>query len=80
MTGISLHMQWPLKYQLFKMANMMALCAVCRALEGMLDTGPPDLILDSTRSGYASQAVKRVSRELAIPTVVLTYDDKLENL
>ena len=53
---------------------------VCEAYNSMLVSKPPDLILDSSRSGHASQAAKALARAHGIPALSLTYDNKLENL
>jgi hypothetical protein len=45
----------------------------------MVDTKPPDLILDTSSTGPASLAVKSIAKAFAIPTLSLTYDNKKEN-
>ena len=59
---------------------MVIFSSVCEAYNSMLVSKPPDLILDSSRSGYASQAAKALARAHGIPALSLTYDNKLENL
>ena len=43
---------------------------VCRLLDSMIEAGsPPDLVLDLTRGGDASQMMKIVSSSLSLPTI-----------
>ena len=47
---------------------------VCNSLDSMIGANnPPDLILDGTRSGEGSDAIKSLARSLGVPTVALSY-------
>ena len=50
--------------------------AVCTEVDKMVDEGnPPDLILDLTTKGLASDIVQSFSLSLGIPTVAATFAD-----
>ena len=45
-------------------------CSVCRTLDSLIDAGtPPDLVLDLTRGGDASQIMKIVTANLGLPSI-----------
>ena len=47
---------------------------MCNSLDSMIGANnPPDLILDGTRSGEGSDAIKSLARSLGVPTVALSY-------
>ena len=42
----------------------------------MIDAGtPPDFVLDSTKSGILSDAIKSLTKSLGIPTVATAYGE-----
>ena len=50
---------------------------VCAELDLMLDAGsPPDLLLDLTKVGIASEVVKSLSVTLGLPTVASAYGEE----
>ena len=70
-----LHVQKPFVVQIFDLDFRI----VCQKYGTMVDTKPPDLILDTSSTGPASLAVKSIAKAFAIPTLSLTYDNKKEN-
>ena len=50
---------------------------VCGKLDTMLDSGtPPDLVLDLTKTGISSEAVKMLSLTLGLPTVAAAFGEE----
>ena len=46
----------------------------CNKYNAMIDNEtPPDLVLDSTRSGAISKVVKMMSKKLGLPTLSMSY-------
>ena len=46
----------------------------CNKYNAMIDNEtPPDLVLDSTRSGTISKVVKMMSKKLGLPTLSMSY-------
>ena len=55
-------------------SNRLLHISVCSNLARMIDAGtPPDYILDTTRTGRFSEAVKSFSKSLGIPTITTSY-------
>jgi hypothetical protein len=46
----------------------------------MVDSNPPDLILDTSTSGPTSQVIKALAKMHQVPTVTLSYERKDENM
>ena len=49
---------------------------VCSHLSDMIDAGtPPDFLLDSTKTGVFSDAIKSLTNSLGIPTITTSYGE-----
>jgi len=53
-----------------------AVLSVCQALNTFFGPSGPDLMLDTTYAGEASEAVRSVALTLGIPTVSMAYGNK----
>ena len=53
------------------------LILVCGELDSLLDLGtPPDLVLDLTKNGISSEAIKLLSLSLGLPTVSAAFGEE----
>ena len=57
--------------------SLLTLGLVCTKLDALIDAGtPPDLVLDLTKIGIASEMVKSISLTLALPTVSSSFGEE----
>ena len=56
-----------------------SLVSVCSGLDKMIDAkAPPDIVLDATQTGDASDAIKSLTSSLGIPTISMSYGGKFD--
>ena len=55
--------------------------SVCAVIDGLVDSGSaPDLVLDFTDGGEASDRLKRVTKKLGLPTVTTSARDMADGI